>query len=427
MNIKTTKNEIFQLGEVIKPTAKTVSILITVDVFNENTAKESALNLLYSDLLLAGAGKFSRTEFSHLIDELGSSIDVSASLGRINITVGSLAEKLKPTLKLLETMLLSPSFKSVERARVVRTLKNTLELNKENARALALLGLKNSLFTKKNRQYSFSPDELISVVDEIKIEDLKKLHQNLLNSFWTVSVGGNEKSVTETLQFIKKIKKTTQTIAKEPVETLVSYVGRQVLIKEVKSKQNIEVSIGASLPLTLTDEELPAFIFGLAVLGMWGGFAGRLMSIVRAKEGLTYMIYARTEGISVTENGYWRITSFFSPKDVIKGLTSTLREINTIQQKGISASELERFRIILKTNETLIFDSLLSTTNHVHGKIVSGLSWNEYVDFRDKIYNCSRSQVNAVLKKYLSSENITISVAGPTSSVEKDLQHLGKM
>lgn len=423
MNIKTSTKEHFKIAEIRKPESKTVTILITADLLTENTAKEISLHLLYTDLLLAGAGKLTRDEFLYKLYELGSTINVAENEARITISVSALADKLKPTLKLLETMLTLPTFKSSERTRAVRTIKNALELYKENARALAESSLKNSFFTKESRHYSYSPDLIISAIDSISIDNLKKTHLKLMQSFWTVSIGGSDVSVDATIQFIKKLKKTSA-----PAVAIIknSFANnppaRKVTAHEVKSKQNIEISIGANLPLTHTSSDLPAFLFGIAVLGKWGGFAGRLMSTVREKEGLTYGIYARVEGVTVEESGFWRIMTFFSPKDVVLGITSTLREINLIHEKGITQSEWERFQTILKTGETLVFDSLTGTTGLVHNKLVSGLEWNEYQLFRQKLYTCTRSEVNAALKKYLNPVAITISAAGPVAAVKKDLE-----
>jgi predicted Zn-dependent peptidase len=113
--------------------------------------------------------------------------------------------------------------------------------------------------------------------------------------------------------------------------------------------------------------------------------------------------------------------TFFSPKDAIKGVTSTLREVKKIRQSGITTSEWERFKQILKTQETLVFDSLSSTTALVHNKLVSGINWTDHQIFSDKLQICTIKEINAALKKYLVDEAITISAAGPVSSIEKEL------
>jgi len=422
MHIKTTTHEHFALAEITKPYAATVTLHITADCFSENTPERIALLLLYTDLLLSGSGTYSREEFQHKLDELGSKIIVSEGEGRISITLSTLAEKLKPTLQLLELLLTKPAFKAKEQKRATQTLKNSLELFKENARGIALSALQNTLFTEDNRHFDVPPAAIEKALASLTPAHLKQLHTEFMNAYWTISIGGSEASLRVIEPVLKKLKPSSvlPLVDKELVLGT-DTIKRQVLQHEVKSKQNIELSIGGHLPLTLTAADLPAFLFGLAVLGKWGGFAGRLMSTVREKEGLTYTIYARADGITTTEIGYWRILTFFTPKDVVQGITSTLREISSLVEKGITKSEYERFKTILKTGETLVFDSLSATTGLVHANLVSGLHWENYLTFRQAFQSVTQKEINAALKKYLNPATLVISAAGPIATVQKEL------
>lgn len=428
MNIKTYTKQNFVFGEVRKPGAKTVSAQITSGRLGVNSPDLIATGLIYSDLLLSGSGEFSREEFELKLHELGSTISISASGTKVTISLVALDNKLKSTLDLLKLALYSPVFKPAEYKRAKQSLKNLLKEEKENARAISIANFKNSIFSSNSRHYVHDPETLIKATEKISLSEIKKFHQLFLDSLWTTTVGGSDSSVDLFIKFIEKAK--TNTRVNLSTDTKAVFTGlqsRQVITHEVKTKQNIEFSIGGYLPLTLRDKELPAFIFGLSVLAKWGGFSGRLMSTVREKEGLTYMIYGKTAGITVDEAGYWCISTFFSPKDSVKGLTSTIREIFKIQKTGISQSEWERFKVILKTGETLVFDSLKSTVNLVHEKLVAGMSWDEYQNFKNDLLSCSRSEINSVLKEYLDSENLTISASGPIESVKTELLQFAKL
>ena len=421
MNIITTKESLFALALIEKEGAETAYINISVDCFAENTAKQTVLFVLYSDLLQSGAGSYTRDEFQRACDELGTNICVTTADSLMNVTLASLATKITPSLKLLEVMLTKPTFKPAEFKRAVLTLKNALEQSRENARGIAQTLLKNALFEKMSRQYGFLPDELLAVVDTVTLADIKNLHRELLLAYWTVSIGGAKKSLTAGTKMLNSVKNSS--ISPVPVYTKAkTNTRRTVVLHEVKSKQNIELSIGGSIPLTLQTPDSAAFSFGLAVLGKWGGFSGRLMSTVREKEGLTYGIYAKTEGITVSETGYWRIMTFFAPKDVAKGITSTLREVTAIGEKGITDSELLRFKTILKTSEALMFDSLTRTVNLVHGNLAAGLTWDEYQAFRKQFQALTKKEVNLALKNHLDPKNLVISAAGPVVNVKGDLQ-----
>ncbi len=425
MHIETTDHKNYRLAKIEKPKAGTVSLLITVDCFISNSAKNSILQHVYSDMLMSGAGAYTRSEFLHALNALGATIEVSSTSYKTTITVATPKPKLAPTLSLLAVMLQKPTFAQKELKRAVSTIENILELAKEDARGIAQSNLKNNFYKKTDRHHTFTPDELKSALKEISLVDIKSLHLTVISGVFTVSIGGSKESIAVAMKTIQKIK--TASFPRKEI-----YCGTQpfpkplVTLHEVKSKQNIEISIGAALPFTLEHKDAPAFIFGLSVLGKWGGFAGRLMSTVREKEGLTYGIYARTENIGMQNTGYWRIMSFFAPKDVLKGITSTKREVALIAEKGITQSEFERFKTILKTGEVLVFDSLSGTTSLVHNNLVSGLLWNDYLIYKERFHNCTKAEINTALKKYLHPNNLVISAAGPIASVKKELLALNK-
>ncbi|HMO78058.1 MAG TPA: insulinase family protein [Candidatus Paceibacterota bacterium] len=425
MNITTTTEQGLIIGRVEKPEAETVSIYLSAQVCPENSPAITAKMILFTELLLSGTATFSRDQIQEKFRLLGSNIDVSYAAGRITLTVSTLANKIKPTLTLLTQIINNPAFSLAEIKRAKQTLINQLELAKEDAKGIAHAQLNNAFIHSSDNRYKHSPESLSLCVTKISQSELKAVHKLFLNRQWTMTVGGAESSLNTVIQTIKKIKKGyLSEIPETVVAALDSHKPAQLLQHEVKSKQNLELSFGAALPLNLQNPDLAAFQFGLAVLGKWGGFAGRLMSTVREKEGLTYGIYARTEEIGLTATGYWRIMSFFSPKDVKRGITSTLREVKKIHEKGITTSEWERFIDILKTGERLTYDSLSSTTALVHGNLLLGRSWVDYQAYRQKLYSCTQKEVNLALRKYLLPQLVVISIAGPVGKAKEDLATL---
>jgi zinc protease len=181
------------------------------------------------------------------------------------------------------------------------------------------------------------------------------------------------------------------------------------------------------LPLHITNKEYYAFVFGLNVLGKWGGFAGRLMSTVREKEGLTYGIYARTETAGLTEFGFWRIMTFFAPDKALVGINSTLREIRTIRNNGITKTEYSRFKTILKTGHALLNDSIIRTASNIHSNQIKGLRFKDIEEHRKNMFNVTISDVNEALKKYLDPERMVIAGAGPVRSKLKELKALERL
>ena len=203
MHIKTTKHDFFSIAEIEKEGAQTVAVILTVDSFSQQSEKAALLPYLYQDLLLSGADTYTRSEFLHALNALGASISISISGGKITITTATPKSKLKQTLELLFTALQKPRFAPSELKRAISTLRNNLELAKEDARGIAQSNLKNTFYTKADRSYDFSPDELIKALEGVVVGDIKNLHNIVLAGYWFVSIGGSKDSIATTQNKIK--------------------------------------------------------------------------------------------------------------------------------------------------------------------------------------------------------------------------------
>jgi zinc protease len=401
---------------------KTVVAYISVDIHAEETVKGRATELLYTDALISGAGKYNRAAFLDAMSSLGATISASISDGVLTIFVRADGAVFNKVLPLVESMLLEPHFNKDELKRIKQTVTNAIKESKENTRAIAHEQLRNAFYGKQDRRYTFDEDALIDAIKTITPKDLQALHKKVCSLTWTCSLLANPANSELAQKSVKKIKKNSkrstsglgihQQLPPQP----------SLVLKDVPSKQNIDFSIGAPVPITLHHPDYIPLSFGLAVLGKWGGFTGRLMSTVREKEGLTYGIYAKTETFFIEEQGYWRIMSFFAPEKSLQGLTSTFREIKKLYKDGITEGELKLFKQILNTGQVLQNDSLSSQLNDLHGYHFQGFTLKEIAEHKNRIHSLTVNEVNEAIKLYLNPGDLTVSGAGPIASVKKDLQ-----
>lgn len=397
------------------------SLYLTVEMHESNTPAELATELVYIKALMGGAGKYTKDEFIDAVKLLGGSIDISFAGGDITFEVAGLTQHEQALTKLLSVLLEAPRFTPAEVIKAKKLKINQLEMDKENAKERAHDALRNKLFDTDSRQYSPSEDALIAAVKKVTPADLKKFHQQLRGSFWQLSVAGSKSSTKLLNQLLGSQNMTTKRTL--PVQT-VNIPKQRVQLIAIPSKQNIEFSIGGPVTIDASHEDYPALVFGLGVLGMWGGFSGRLMSTVREEEGLTYGIYANINAVTYTEPGYWRIMTFFAPDKTEQGIKSTLRELHKIIDKGITNTELERFKNIYHTRFDLSNDSLTQTLGRYHGNMLKGGTPEDFAKTKDQITKLTKKQVNAALKKHLDLAHLQICGAGPVAGLQKPIEKL---
>ncbi len=416
-------NEKYRIGSIVQKNSRIFYAKLTVDIQTSNTPAFEALQEVYAEALLSGAGKFSREAFLNEINKLGASVDVSINDSKLTISLRSSADNASRLMTLFTLMLDTPTFAQNELHRIKTLITNELTEHTEDSKAVAYENLANQLYSNKDRRYT-APIQLIQKnVSRITQKDLQTLHQQIRSFYWSATVGTHSETVINFSEVLKKIKAAEQTtlLKKEHVPKLPK---ESLVLKNIPGKQNIDFSIGGALPLTLHHPDFIPFTFGLNVLGKWGGFTGRLMSTIREKEGLTYGIYAKIETVSGEETGFWRIMTFFSPEQSHQGLTSTLREVNLIAKKGITEDEYRRFKTILITQQTLLNDSYIRTIADFHFFVSEGFEIEEMKELKSKMHTVSKKEINTALAKYLDPKKIVISGAGPVETVKQALQKL---
>ncbi|HEU4677491.1 MAG TPA: insulinase family protein [Candidatus Paceibacterota bacterium] len=387
------------------------------------SAEAEARALAYAEALLSGAGPYSRHGLLDALGFLGASVRVGAGDGLISISVDTVDTSLQKTLTLLSHIVTRPHFSSSELTRIKKHVANALELSLEDARGRAYEGFVNAFLEPTDRRYVQPLADVMKALARVTPKDLRRLHDAVRASAWNVVLGGSEESVRRMRRSLSALSIATVS-SSHPHTGRTVRGGRTLALVDIPHKQNIEFSIGGPLSLRPTERAYAAFVFGMSVLGIHGGFTGRLMSIVREKEGLTYSIYANVEKATTSEDGFWRIATFFNPKDAERGIRSTLREIERIRTDGITEDELRRFKSILATRFALRDDSLVRRVGETLGRMNAGLTEAEHAAQREALLSLSVDEVNDAMRTHLSRSFIVIGGAGPVAKVEPLLRKL---
>lgn len=420
MTVTTKTTDKYSFATVSNTTSGIVVAYITADLHKGGDSLTEYLPwFVLTEALRGGCGNLSRDAFLDKLNMLGSSVSISVSNRMVTVELRSTAEAFDKTAALLKLMLTEPTFAASELKRIKSTLKNELEDARENSKMHAELGLRNALWGKNDRRHSPTIDQLTASVNKVSKKELDSSLKDFRQNFWQITFGGSD----EQAKKFERIASSVQLRVEKPKEQPQAALDKtaRTVFHEITSRQNIDFAIGSILPLSIHDVDFPALTMGIAILGKWGGFAGRLMSTVREKEGLTYSIYARTENFYKDEQGQWRIFTFFAPEKAIQGVTSTIREVTNIFKKGITEAELTAFKRIVKTQELLSHDSLVGYTGKIHGYHVLGLSPDEIASLLSKQDKLTVTDVNSAIRKYLNPKTLTISAAGPIKTVKKEL------
>ncbi len=374
---------------------------------------------LYAALLLTKTKHKTKRDIEEYLKRYGISLTVTTGIESLTFTGSVRKEHVTKVASLLTELLFEPV---VDQHEFTEKRKLMVEANREahdNAKRIAHIGFVNTLYDGEPRLTLDTLGEELSHIKRLTVRDVTRLHEDLRESVWYLSIVGDAHAEHGFLPLLHTLEPVARPLERTPISAHPKK--RTALYTTVSGKTNIEVQLGNIVNMRSDDPAFVALDFGIDVLGKVGGFSGRLMSTVREKEGLTYGIYAHTNPHHNGDSFHFVIRTFFMAKDYVKGLASTNRELVSIVEKGITEKELVTFKEISRNEFILAHESNMSRLAFYHTNIVRGHTERSIKEFHDNIALLTRKNVNDALKTYIDPNKLVLSAAGPISKEGKPL------
>jgi zinc protease len=161
--------------------------------------------------------------------------------------------------------------------------------------------------------------------------------------------------------------------------------------------------------LRYKDPDSLALRVGTAILG--SGFTGRLMGVVRDKEGLTYNIGAGMADDSIVD-GSWDISASFAPALLEKGIASTRRELDRWWKDGVTDQELAARKQGLVGNYLVGLSTTAGLADAVLTDVQRGYDVSRVDEYPAAIKALTRDQINSAIKNHLDPKRMVLVKAG---------------
>ena len=196
---------------------------------------------------------------------------------------------------------------------------------------------------------------------------------------------------------------------------------RQVVAIDKSDAVQTEIRVGGLgvprdspdyLPLSIANE----------ILG--GPSENRLFKALRTRQGLTYG--ASSDLICRRHLGAWVAKTFTRTPETVKSAHVAVEQVQSLQDHGISRSELETAQSYLVGHMALEFETSDDVAGKVLGLIEDGLPLDYWAQFPARIRAVTTDQVDAAAQRYLSTDHDTMVLVGNISDFKKDLKKFGK-
>ncbi|HMF89266.1 MAG TPA: pitrilysin family protein, partial [Candidatus Angelobacter sp.] len=157
-----------------------------------------------------------------------------------------------------------------------------------------------------------------------------------------------------------------------------------------------------------------------------GGFASRLVSSIRTKQGLAYSVGGGV-GTAFDHPGVTRIAMGTKSETTLQAITALNQEIDKLLKNGVSAQEVKKGKDDILNSFIFEFDSKEKVLAERMRYEFYGYPADFLEQFRAGIEKVTPADVERVARKYLRPEKLAVLVVGNSKDFEGDLSKLGKV
>jgi zinc protease len=400
-----------------------VTVEIAFDAGSRRDPKGKAgLAALTAQSLSQGTKTLSAAQFNRKIDFMGSSVSVGA--GRDYAVAGftSLKRYEDQTLHLLASILQDPGLRTADierkRAQQVADIKSSLE----QPGYVAGITFRKELFG--DSPYGYPTEGTAESVDKLTPQDVRDFyHKHYRMGSAVIAVVGDVKADEIKAKLEKELSGMKGTVPPEAVPSTPEVpAGLHVkLVDRNVAQANLIMGFAG---IARSNPDYYRIMVMNYILG-GGGFASRLMKVVRSKHGLAYSIYSGFEADKFP--GPFVVVLQTKNSSSNEALRLILQQLHEIQETPVSDAELQSAKKFLVGSFPLKLDRQSSIAGFMLDVQLNGLGLDYAERYPKLIDAVTKEEVKQVARKYLHPDAMLLVAVANQGKAKINVQNLQKV
>lgn len=421
--IRTNKGGIQISAVPIKTRGESVFLEARFGIGTESSLDGKAIAREFmADMLMMGAKNYTREQISDQLDILKAKGGFSSNPQAVLASFETTRENLPKLISLIHEVLTTATFPEKEFELLKSQQLTLLTSSITQPRSLAF----SSFYTALNKSpkgslhYYYPIEEKISTLKSTKLSDVKKLYSDVMGaSNVQIGIAGDFDSAAITKLIFDKFSSWKNP---SPYQyTTFPFQDVEKVLQEIETpdKKNAVFVAGKNIPITNNHEDAAAMHVATRIIG-GGSLSSRLADRIRKKDGLSYGVGAVARIPNMDKNGQWIAYAISAPQNTEKVEAAFKEEMTKVFNDGVTNEELtsaidsllDEAKVSRSDNQTL--------ARSVRDLLFENSSIENEIEFQKKLRNVTVDQVNAVIKKYLSTDDMTIIKAGDFANATKE-------
>ncbi len=388
----------------------------------EDPSKAGIANLM-AELMNESTLKRSAEKIAEELEMLGSDITISGGQNEVSIRVNSLVKNLDATLKIMEEMMFSPKFDSIEFSRVKKQVVEGIENQKTQPTVIADNVFRKLLYGENNI-LAISTSGTVASVKSITLEEVIAWYNNHWSpSISQVVVVGNvsKEVLLPKIEFLKKWQN-KKIVLRDPAKTAPQIEKTKIFLVDKSKAPQTEFRIGhLSTPWDATGDYYKA---GLMNFTLGGGFSSRINLLIREEKGWAYNAYGFFRGSKY--DGSYVAFAGIRADATDSAMVEFMKTINDFYKNGITEKELSFTKNSIGQSDALKYENPWQKAGFLSRILDYNLD-KTYVDKQSEILkNITKEEIDAHAKKMLHPDKMIITVVGDKATIYEGLSKRAK-
>jgi zinc protease len=379
---------------------------------------KAGLAAMTAALLRQGTTSRSAQQVAQTIDQVGGSLNASASEDVTQASVTVVTTALETGVELLSDVVRNPTFAPDE---IERWRKQTLSgLQVAYSDPAYLQGVVGQRVAYGDHPYGYPTDGFPKTVGTLSKEDVTGFFRERYSPAGAFVAVAGDITADAAVAIIRKHFGDWKGVATAPQTPAPAKHGRRIVVVDKPDAVQSQFGIvGGGVPRNHAD--WLALSVANQVLG--GSFNSRLNLRLRAKEGLTYG--ARSGLESERFAGLWNARSFTRTEETGKAVQVTLEVIRDFKANPVTPEELTEATSYLSG----VFAIQTETAEGVAGRVLTsalhGLPADYWQTYRERVRKTTAQDVSAAVQRHMNPDNLSIVIVGKAEAFAKGLEPLG--
>ncbi|MGC1522836.1 MAG: pitrilysin family protein [Steroidobacteraceae bacterium] len=369
-----------------------------------------AIPTLTGMMLDRGTTSLDKFAIAEQLDNVGAEIAFSVGTQSVEVRAKCLKKDLPLIVGLIAAELRTPALQLQELNKAKQQFIGALEASAQNTEARAQEAFDRAIFPAGHPNRPHTTAEFEAAAKSATLDEIKAFHAKYYGPAHLTLVVVGDVAAPETEAEVRKAFSgwTGGQDYVRPASAAVLSAAHEVAVP-LADKPSVSVILGQPTGMRYKDADALPLRVGTAILG--SGFTGRLMGIVRDREGLTYSISAAVSEDSIID-GRWDISASFAPALLAKGLASTRRELEKWWRDGVTDQELAARKQGLVGSYRVGLSTTAGLANAILTDLQRGYDVSRLEELPDAINAITRDQVNSAIKKHLNPGRMVLIEAG---------------